>query len=229
MRAVGYVRVSTEGQAERGVSLAAQEAKLRALAALHDAEIVEMIRDEGASAKTLNRPGMARVLELVRSRKVDAVFVAKLDRVTRSVRDLADLVETFRKRGVALVSAAESLDTSTAAGRMVINLLATVAQWEREAVGERTSDALRHKQAIGEFIGGAAPYGFALATDGASLVPVAAEQAVLEQARELRAAGLSLRKVAARLTECGKVARNGRPFAAEQVRRLISSSTVAIA
>src|SRR5215472_10094537 len=89
-------------------------------------------------------------------------IVAKLDRLTRSVRDLADLLERFERRDVALMSVSESLDTRSAAGRLVMNVLMSVAQWEREAIGERTREALRHKQAQGQRVGNV-PYGFMLA------------------------------------------------------------------
>ncbi len=84
---------------------------------------------------------MERLLALVDARKVDTVIIAKLDRLTRSVKDLALLLERFTRRGVALVSVAESLDTNTAAGRLVLNIMVSVSQWEREAIGERTRDA----------------------------------------------------------------------------------------
>lgn len=100
-RAVGYVRVSTDRQADGGVSLEAQTAKVRAMADVQDAHLLEVITDAGVSAKTLQRPGLARVLALVRARAVDMVIVAKLDRLTRSVRDLADLLDVFAKHGVA--------------------------------------------------------------------------------------------------------------------------------
>jgi DNA invertase Pin-like site-specific DNA recombinase len=95
-------------------------------------------------------PGLQRVLAMVQNREVQAVIVAKLDRLTRSVRDLCELLELFERRGVALISLAESLDTSSAAGRLVINIMAAVSQWEREAIGERTRDALRHKRSQNE-------------------------------------------------------------------------------
>src|SRR6516225_611736 len=96
---------------------------------------------------------MKRLLALVDERKIDAVIVAKLDRLTRSVKDLCELLERFERRGVSLISVAESLDTGSAAGRLVINIMTAVSQWEREAIGERTRDALRHKRANGERIG----------------------------------------------------------------------------
>lgn len=150
MRAIGYVRVSTDKQADHGVSLEAQEAKVRAMAVVQGAEIVELIVDGGESAKNLNRPGMERLLALVDERTVDTIIIAKLDRLTRSVKDLAELLERFQRRGVSLVSVAESLDTGSAAGRLVINIMTAVSQWELEAIGERTRDAMQHKRAKGQ-------------------------------------------------------------------------------
>jgi DNA invertase Pin-like site-specific DNA recombinase len=143
MKTVGYVRVSTDKQAERGISLEAQAEKIRAMALVQGAELSEIIVESGESAKSLNRPGMAKLLAMVEGGKVKAVIVAKLDRLTCSVKDLCDLVERFERRGVALVSVAESLDTGSVAGRLVLNIMAAVSQWEREAIGERTRDALR--------------------------------------------------------------------------------------
>src|ERR1700691_6554320 len=130
MKTVGYVRVSTDKQ---GISLEAQAEKIRAMALVQGAELSEIIVESGESAKSLNRPGMAKLLALVDAGKVKTVIVAKLDRLTRSVKDLCELLERFERRGVALVSVAEALDTGSAAGRLVLNIMAAVAQWERAA------------------------------------------------------------------------------------------------
>src|SRR5205085_5633856 len=135
--------------ADHGISLEAQKAKIRAMATVQGAEIVDLIVDGGESAKNLSRPGMERLLAIVNGRKVQTVIVAKLDRLTRSVKDLCGLLELFEKRKVALISVAESLDTGSAAGRLVITIMGAVSQWEREAIGERTRDALRHKRSQG--------------------------------------------------------------------------------
>jgi site-specific DNA recombinase len=153
MRAIGYCRVSTDKQADHGFSLEVQEAKIRAMAVVQGVEISELIVDGGESAKNLNRPGMERLLTLVDQRQVKTVIIAKLDRLTRSVKDLAELLERFERRGVSLVSVAESLDTASASGRLVINIMTAVSQWEREATGERTKDAMRHKKSNGECVG----------------------------------------------------------------------------
>src|SRR5258708_18111464 len=168
MRAIGYVRVSTDKQADHGVSLEAQEAKIRAMGVVQGAEIVELIVDGGESAKNLNRPGIERLLALVDQGKVQTVIIAKLDRLTRSVKDLAELLERFQKRGVSLVSVAESLDTGSAAGRLVINIMTAVSQWEREAIGARTRDSMQHKRSNGQRVGNLA-YGYRSPSDGNSL------------------------------------------------------------
>src|SRR5437762_222185 len=178
MRAIGYVRVSTDKQADHGVSLEAQEAKIRAMATVQGAEIVELIVDGGESAKDLKRPGMEHLLTLVDERKVQTVIIAKLDRLTRSVKDLAELLERFQRRGVSLVSVAESLDTGSAAGRLVINIMTAVSQWEREAIGERTRDAMRHKKSSGQRVGNI-EHGYRLGANAVQLEPDPDEQAVL--------------------------------------------------
>lgn len=92
-RTIAYVRVSTDKQAEKGVSLEAQRAKLAAYADLYDLDVVEVVVDAGVSAKTLQRPGLTRALDMLRKGAADALLVVKLDRLTRSVRDLGELVE----------------------------------------------------------------------------------------------------------------------------------------
>jgi DNA invertase Pin-like site-specific DNA recombinase len=86
VKAIGYVRVSTEKQADFGISLEAQTAKVQAMAVVQGCELQEVIIDAGESAKSLKRPGMERLLALVDSRAIDTVIIAKLDRLTRSVR-----------------------------------------------------------------------------------------------------------------------------------------------
>lgn len=218
-RAVAYIRVSTEKQADKGVSLEAQEAKLKAYAQLYELELVETIIDAGVSAKTLERPGLQRALELLRGNDADALLVVKLDRLTRSVRDIGELVDKyFGKDRAALLSVSEQIDTRTPGGRLVLNVLASVSQWEREAIGERTSVAMQHKQSVNEYIGGGAPYGFKV--EAGKVVEVEAEQLVIAAARTLRSSGLSLRKVADELARRGHLSRKGTRFEAAQVARM---------
>jgi site-specific DNA recombinase len=220
MRAIGYARVSTDKQADHGVSLEAQEAKIRAMAVVQGAEIAQLIVDGGESAKDLNRPGMERLLALVDQGKVQTVIIAKLDRLTRSVKDLAELLERFQRRGVSLVSVAESLDTGSAAGRLVINIMTAVSQWEREAIGERTRDAMNHKKSNGERVGNIA-YGYRLGPDGEHLEADPHEQQVLTAIRDLRARRCTLRGIAAELNARGLRTRRASAWRLEHVARII--------
>ncbi len=220
-KTIAYLRVSTDKQVDAGVSLEAQQDKAKAYASLYDLTLVEIIIDAGESAKTLDRPGLQRALAMLKSGKADALLVVKLDRLTRSVGDLGALIETYFAPGkAALMSVSEQIDTRSAAGRLVLNILASVSQWERETIGERTRDAMRHKQAQGEYIGGHAPYGCRL-VDGV-LISEPTEQDVIRQAKELRDSGLSLAAVAKRLDDRGISARNGKAFVATQIQRLVA-------
>jgi len=221
-RAIGYARVSTDQQADHGVSLEAQTDKLRAMATVQGADLADVIVDAGVSAKSLKRPGIQQLLAQVDAGAVDVVIVAKLDRLTRSVRDLADLLDQFERKGVALVSVSESLDTGTAAGRLVLNIMASVSQWEREAIGERTREALRHKKANGKRVG-TIPYGYALGSDGSELIPHEPERRVLARINELSVSGLSLREIAAQLTTEGVRTRAGGKWHFTSVGRLLRS------
>jgi len=217
---IGYLRVSTDQQADQGVSLELQEAKIRAMAEVQGAELAEIIVDAGESAKSLNRPGMARLLELVDAGQVEAVIVYKLDRLTRSVRDLGDLLERFERRGASLVSVSESLDTATAAGRLVLNIMGAVSQWEREAIGERTREALQVKRAKGQRVGNI-PFGFQVNSDGFTLEPYPAEQRIVRRVTKLRKAGNTLREIAADLNRRGHTTRTGAPWAIRKVHHLL--------
>jgi len=218
-RAIGYVRVSTADQADSGAGLDAQRAKLAAWCELHDADLVELIEDAGMSAKTLDRPGMSRVLEAVTRRSVDVVVVAKLDRLTRSVRDLGELVETFNRSGVQFASVADQIDTGTASGRLVLNVMGSVSQWEREAIAERTSEALTAMKANGRRVSRHAPFGFRHV--GRELVPDEREQAAISVIRDLRADGWSLRQIAAELEQRGVLGRNGRRVSPTTIGRVL--------
>jgi site-specific DNA recombinase len=211
VQVVAYARVSTDTQAERGVSLQAQLSKLHAYAELYELEIVEVIQDGGASAKSLDRPGLQRALALLDTGQAQGLLVAKLDRLTRSVRDLDTLISAWfgKQGGPALLSVAEQIDTRSAAGRLVLNILASVSQWEREAIGERTATALAHKAERGERVG-QVPLGYVVAEDGVRLLEQPNEQQAIRLVHELRQQGLSIRAIAAELTRRGVPGRSER-------------------
>jgi site-specific DNA recombinase len=220
MGAVLYCRVSTEEQANEGVSLAAQKERLEGYARAFSIEVVANIEDAGVSAKSLDRPGLKRALKMLRAGQADVLAVTKIDRLSRSVGDIASLVDKYfgDRGGKSLISLAENFDTRTASGRMMLNLLAAFGQMERELIAERTRDALQHKKRQG-FVLGRAPLGYQL--EHGRLVEDAAELEVLERVRALHRDGLSLRQIASQLkTEDRKTKRGGAWHAATLAKLL---------
>lgn len=217
-RVIIYARVSTDQQAE-GVSLEAQVSRCQAYAALYELDVVEVVTDV-RSAKNLNRRGWARVAARLDAGQADGVVIAKLDRLTRSLRDLDTLLTRYFVGGIALHCIAERVDTSSASGRLCLNMLMSVSQWEREIIGERTTAALAHKATRGERVG-QIPYGSALGADGVHLVADAGEQAIIRRVIELRREGLSLRRITARLNTDPTSPPRGSRWHANTVARLV--------
>jgi site-specific DNA recombinase len=225
MKVIGYVRVSTREQADDGVSLDAQREKLQAYSKAMDLELVAIEEDAGVSAKTIkDRPGLLAALQALEDGKAEGIWVCKLDRLTRSVRDLGDLVERYFATRWSLMSVADSIDTRSASGRLILNVLACVSQWEREATAERTRDALSHLQRSGVLIGGA-PLGrrYEDATDdeGRRVVSIVQEEerTVAEIVR-LREANLTYRAIAQHLSEHGFRTKRGGRWAAATVQKV---------
>ena len=220
--AVAYLRVSTDKQADRGVSLEAQRAKLEAYATLYELNLVAVEVDAGVSAKTLERPALQRALEALERSEAKVLVVMKLDRLTRSVRDLGLLVEKYFAKGKwELMSVSENINTQSAAGRLVLNVLGSVSQWEREAIGERTSVAMQHKASRGEYTGGEVPFGYQLGSDGVNVVPDLNEQRILQRIRTLRGSGMSLRKIGQALVAEGLRNRSGASWGPSTLKRVL--------
>ena len=192
--AVLYTRVSTTKQAEEGISLEAQEARLRAWAAGQGLEVAGVHVDAGLSGgRADNRPGLQAALADACKRR-GVLVVYSLSRVARSTRDALAIAERLDKAGADLVSLSEAIDTTSAAGKMVFRMLAVLAEFERDLCSERTTSALAFKRRQGLRISGKIPYGFRL--EAGQLVAVEDEQAAVRLMVKLRADGLSLRAIA---------------------------------
>jgi site-specific DNA recombinase len=227
LKVIAYPRVSTDEQSEEGVSLQAQVARMRAYAELYGLEIVDVVEDAGYSAKTLDRPGLQAALARLKKGEVAGILIAKLDRLSRSVADWNHLISEYfgEKAGKQLFSVGDQIDTRTAAGRLVLNVLMSVAQWEREVISERTKEAFKYKKSRGEKIGGAVPYGFQLGapTPAAkkTLMPCEPEQQALALMRQLRTDGLTLQAVCDELSARGISRREGGRWEPQYIHRLL--------
>ena len=194
MKAYGYCRVSSVGQAEEGVSMDAQRAKIAAWCAGNDADLVDVFQDAGISGgKTTNRPGLQAALAAVCKGKGNVLVVYSLSRMARSTKDAITISERLRKAGADLASITERIDTTSAAGKMVFRMLAVMAEFERDLASERTKMAAAHKRSKSE---GWAHAPFGQAKDNAGkLVDDDGEQAAIAEVLRLRASGKSIRAV----------------------------------
>lgn len=219
--AIVYLRVSTAGQVTDGVSLDAQESKARAWCELNDYQVSGVFTDAGISGKsTANREGLKNALDAVK--KGDAVVVYSLSRLARSTRDMIEISDKLEKRGVDLVSVSERIDTTSATGKLMFQLIAAFGEFERNLTAERTTAALQHKKAKGERTG-SIPYGFKLAMDKVKLLKDKTEQALIALVKELRDGGLSLRKIAAKVAEQGFKNRVGNAFNPKTISNILEA------
>ena len=150
---IGYVRVSTEEQAQSGAGLAAQRAAILDEAHRRGWNLIEIVEDAGWSAKDLRRPGISAALAALHSKRADVLVVSKVDRLSRSLLDFAGLVDRATREHWALVALDLGVDSATPSGRMMANVLATFAQFERDLISQRTKDALAQKKAQGVKLG----------------------------------------------------------------------------
>jgi DNA invertase Pin-like site-specific DNA recombinase len=181
VRAVGYLRVSTIEQAESRAGLDAQRAAIERETARRGWELVEVLEDAGLSGRSLTgRLGLSDALRRLAEREADVLVVAKLDRLSRSIFDFSGLIERSRRERWGIVALDLGVDTTSAAGELVANVMAAVSQWERRAIGERTKEALAAKRAQGVRLGR----------------PPAIGEHVRAHVRRRRRAGLSLRAIA---------------------------------
>ena len=218
--AIGYIRVSTEGQATDGVSLDAQRAKIEAWAMLNDYELTAVHVDAGISGKGMaNRPGLQAAL--ADCRKGSALVVYSLSRLARSTKDTIEISERLAKSGADLVSLSEKIDTTSAAGKMVFRMMAVLAEFERDQISERTATAMQFKKSKGELVG-AVPYGYRC-DDGVNLIPDEKEQEAIALIKELNGKGLSLRNIASRLEAKGYIPR-GKVWYAKTISNILAAA-----
>ena len=224
-KAIAYTRVSISEQAISELSLEAQRREVIIQAKLSDVTIVQVLTDKDESASTLNRPVMSELLTHIDSGRIDAVIISKLDRLTRRIKDFKSLLQRMKKakragggKGVDLISSAESLDTGSDTGQIVINIMDSVSQWDREVIGERTSAILQDLKAQGKSTGNP-NYGFEAGEDG-KLIENEQEQAVLQRVAGLRAQGKSWARVAGALTDAGVRTRRGTVFSRQGLSKI---------
>src|ERR1017187_278820 len=218
MNVIGYIRVSTLVQAREGHSLDAQRQRIADHVKCLGHALIGIEADEGVSAKTVSgRPGFLRALAALETGRAEALVVCKLDRATRSLADLSMLIERYFQK-YSLISLQEQIDTTSAAGRLILNILVTVSQWEREMAGERTREVFESLRARG-IPAGPTPLGYTRSTG--ALAPSATEKATIARMVELRESGTSLRDIATMLQLDGYKPKRGDKWSHSSIRKVL--------
>jgi len=220
--ALGYIRVSSEEQADSGLGLEAQRQRIASYCAMKELRLAEVFADLGISGgKPLAcRPAGSKLLAAANKSKA-FVIVAKLDRLFRSVADAANVIAVFDKKGIQLVAIAEAFDVSSPCGRAMAQMASVFAELERAMIRERTRSAMSVKRSRGERISGHAPFGWDFGRGGRR-VRNAREQKIIVRVRRLRAEGLSFRGIATRLDAEGVRPKRGQRWVHTTVKSILA-------
>lgn len=218
MKLVGYVRVSSESQSEN-TSLAEQQRRIAAYCDAFGHELVKVFVEVGSAKNMDHRPEFQSALEMV-ANEADGIIALKLDRVARNARDVLTLVEdTLQPNNKALVLLDLQVDTSNPTGKMILTVMAAVAELERNTINERTQGGRKAKASQGGYAYGSPAYGLKSDGDG-NLVKNESESATIETIRRHRKSGKSYQQIADYLTSQSIPTKRGKTWSATQVKRV---------
>lgn len=222
MKVALYIRVSTKEQAREGLSLAAQEDLLRKYCKLYEYTVYGVYCDDGYSAKNTKRPALERLFTDIENHLFDAVIVWKLTRISRNTIDLLKMISFFEKNGVHFVSYSEQFDTGTPVGKLMITLLASIAEFERETISDNVKTALRYRAEKGEptatqILGYNRKDGFLYINHKEALLV----QLIFKEYIKC----FNYTEVARRMNKKGYCGKRGKPFRAHQIRIIITNAT----
>ena len=202
MKTILYIRVSTTQQVNDGISLEAQEQRLIQYCEFNGLDVVGILKDEGLSGSNANREGYRKLMDMVKTKEIDAVAVYSLSRFARNTVEVLKSIELMNKNNIQFHSLTEKIDTTSPTGRFFLTTLAALGQLEREQISERTKDALAHKKSKGERTGGI-PFGYELDEDGIHLIENQREQSIISIVLSLKELGYSYRNIAKELENRG--------------------------
>ncbi|MCA1818964.1 MAG: recombinase family protein [Halobacteriales archaeon] len=225
VRVALYTRVSTEDQAKEGFSLDAQLERLRFYAKAQGWEVAGEYVDEGHSARTTKRPQYQRMME--ERATWDTLLVLKMDRIHRNSRNFMGMMDALRKEGKEFASVTESLDTSTAMGRFVMDIIQRIAQLESDQIGERTYVGMEQKaKSRAGNLGKPAPYGYRYTPEGPFAI-VEEEAALVRMMFDSYVKGEKKQDIAQNLVEMGRATRQGKPWTRWAVADILGNPTYA--
>ncbi len=221
MNAISYTRVSTDIQAEKGVSLENQAERIRAYCDYKGFALIVEIQDAGVSGGINKaREGFIELLDRVESGGIDVIVLYSLERLSRDMLTLLALERLLEEHEIELHTVEGQVDTSTPDGFMSFAMKAFLGEMERRQVKWRTKKAMQHKKDHGQVVG-SVPYG--CRREGNDLIPDLQEQAVIKQVNTMYQSGNRLVDIVSSLNAQGITTREGNPWRSEQVKRLIDS------
>src|SRR5437867_1708501 len=227
INAVGYVRVSTEDQAREGFSLDAQRARIRAYCGAKCYTLLHKFVDDGFSGRTINRPAFQDLMRSVRDgipadggkERVDAVVVARFDRLNRNLYDFLATQREMQRHKVHFASVDETVDTRGPFGRFFVQVIAACAELESGIIGERVRRGMRQKALQGGFNGMSAPFGYDVRAGGLRLNE--GEAAVIRRICAWRRRGRSFAWIANALNRSGVLTKKGKAWTKRQLFRIV--------
>ncbi len=219
MKAIGYIRVSTEDQAREGISLDNQRDRIKVYCHYKGLDLVDVIEDAGISGGINKaRDGFINLLDRIEQGDIDSIILYSLERLSRDMLTLLALERLLNEYDVDLHTVDGQVDTSTPDGFMSFAMKAFLGEMERRQVKYRTKKALEYKKSNGEVVG-SIPYGFR--RQGKDLLPNLTEQAVIKTINKMYASGTRLVDIVNYLNDRGMVTRTEKPWTPTQVKRLI--------
>lgn len=222
---VGYARISSDSQIDN-TSIAEQKRRIQAQCDAKGWNLLEIFVDEGYSGSTTDRPAYKAMMEYLEANKehVQGFMVWKMDRAHRNQLNLLRFIkEELASMGIDFISITESFDTSTAVGRMMLGILSTFGEFERETINERTKGGRTAKARDNKFAGGSVPYGYMLVN---GQVEIEKEQAaIVKEVFELYLDGKSYNKIATMLDKRQVPTQKGGKWQAQHIKQMVNNET----
>ena len=215
-----YIRVSTQEQAKEGISLATQEDLLRKYCSLYKHNIVGVYKDDGYSAKNMNRPALINLIKDIKEGQINSILVWKLSRISRNVIDLLTLLKEFEKYNVQFISYSEQFDTNSPVGKLLITVLASVAEFERETISDNVRVALNYRASLGK---PTATQVLGYERSKEKLIVIPSEANLVKKIFSEYIECNNYSEVARRLNSEGYKGKRGKLFKANQIRTIIKN------
>lgn len=199
MKILGYIRVSTKLQSEKGNSLKLQKSKIDSYCKLNDFNLIEIYEDKGISGMSIDkRDGYKEMINYLTNNEIDGIVVWSLSRLGRKMKDVVEFMDTLKQNNINFFSIKENLSNNDKVGSLIMNILGSINEFEVEVIRERIKDVKRNKKSNGE-VYGKLQYGWN--NVNGKLVKNESEFKVIKRVKNLRSRGYSWRKISNRLND----------------------------